>query len=148
MAARLPTCHCHWRRVGSRAAARTGNIVDLAWLLSFFLSSPAVKITVTCKHKKTHTAVHFTFSFLSKSAFFLLHFRSASGLFWICCVADRLLLFILFSSVSCTGGEECWKRLELRVQPCFGEELLRFSFGRGGRVDRGGSGAGRCVRAG
>ena len=28
--------------------------MDLAWLLSFFLSPPAVKTTVTCNQQKTH----------------------------------------------------------------------------------------------
>jgi hypothetical protein len=55
-----------WRRVAPRATAtggawfhappqaKTGDKVDLVRLLSFFLSSPVVKITVTCNQKKTH----------------------------------------------------------------------------------------------
>ena len=60
--------------------------MDLAWLLSFFLSSPAVKITVTCNHKKTHNKQLILFiSFLSdpfQSSFFsygLLFFPSFGG---------------------------------------------------------------------
>jgi hypothetical protein len=55
----------HWRRVGSRAAAGTtrkqGN---QDWLLLLFFSSPAVRITVTCKRRKTHKAVDFNFFLL------------------------------------------------------------------------------------
>jgi hypothetical protein len=39
---------------GAPPQAKIGDRVDLVRLLSFFPSSPAVKITVTCNQKKTH----------------------------------------------------------------------------------------------
>jgi len=47
--------HRHWRRVGSQTAARTNRETrQSSWLLLLFLSSPAVRITVTCNKRKTH----------------------------------------------------------------------------------------------
>jgi len=60
VAARLPTHHRHWRRVGSRAAARkVGKQVGLAQLPFLFPSLPVVTPNVTCKRTKTQQTVDF-----------------------------------------------------------------------------------------
>jgi hypothetical protein len=58
------TCHRHWRRVGSRAASRKPRETrGSEQLPPFFLSSPAVTNTVTCKSRKIHKTVGFNFFF-------------------------------------------------------------------------------------
>lgn len=47
--------------------------MDLAWLLSSFLSSPAVKTTVTCNQKKTHKQSALVKFFRSVFHRYLLH---------------------------------------------------------------------------
>ena len=96
--------------------AKTGDIVDQAWLLSFFLSSLVVKTTVTCNQKKTHkqsVLVNFLDSFSSTFHHYLLHvllsqvcswgfavFASASGS-WAAAGGD------LDRSVM-VAGRRCW----------------------------------------
>jgi len=97
-----------WRRVAPCATAtggpwfhappqeKTGDKVDLVRLLSFFLSSPTVKITVTCNQKKTHrqsVLVNFLDLFSSTFHPYLLHFLLSQVCSWG---------FAIFSSVS--GG--------------------------------------------
>jgi len=60
VAAHLPTRPRHWRRVGSRAAARKAKKqVGLAQLPFLFPSLPVVTPTVTCKRTKTQQTVDF-----------------------------------------------------------------------------------------
>jgi hypothetical protein len=60
LAARGFTRHRHWRRVGSRAAARKARKrVGLAQLPFLFPSPPVVTPTVTCKRTKTQKIVDF-----------------------------------------------------------------------------------------
>ena len=77
-----------------RRKQKTGDRVDQARLLSFFLSSPTVKTTVTCNQKKTHKqSVLVKFLDLFSSAFhpYLLHFLLSQVCSWG---------FAIFSSAS------------------------------------------------
>jgi len=95
VAARLPTRHRHWRRVGSRAAGKKRAAGEL--LPS---SSPTVTATSTCdkKRKKGPQTVDFRFVFLCffRSAFL----PSPSSDLLHCGLA--VMGFIFFSSAS--GG--------------------------------------------
>jgi hypothetical protein len=48
--------------MGSRASTgNTWKLVDLAWLLLLFPSSPAVRNNITCKAKQTTQTINFFF---------------------------------------------------------------------------------------
>ena len=86
MAARGPTCRRRQR--------------PTTWwirIVSFFSSHPYRRCISQSPAKQSNNTNSFWFSF----------FQICLGLFSICCVADRLLLLILFS-VPCTGSKECW----------------------------------------
>jgi hypothetical protein len=83
VAARCSTRHCHWRRVGSRAAADEGKkSVDRERLLLLYLPTPSVRVTTTCnKGKNAQTTVDFYFSFFFRSVLGLLSFVFGSLFF-------------------------------------------------------------------
>jgi len=76
---------------------KTSKLVDRDRLLLLFSSVPAVHLPVTCKVNQQHKQFRLSF------------FQICHGLFWVCFVADQLLLLILFSLVPCTGSKECWR---------------------------------------
>jgi hypothetical protein len=76
---------------------KTNKLVDRDRLLLLFSSVPAVHLPVTCKVNQQHKQFRLSF------------FQICHGLFWVCFVADQLLLLILFSLVPCTGSKECWR---------------------------------------
>jgi len=90
-AAREPHAPRHWRPV------KTSRLVDRDRLLLLFPSVPTVHLPVTCKVNQQHKQFRLSF------------FQICHGLFWVCFVADQLLLLILFSLVPCTGSKECWR---------------------------------------
>ena len=106
VAARLPTRHRHWRRVGSRAAVRKAGQQGAQgrFLLLFFLRRRWPVATT----KKTQQPVDFNFDFfvffqICFGFFFLLFVRSASP-------TDRsVMCFFFFSSASGVQiGRRCW----------------------------------------
>ena len=80
-----PRAHRHWWRVGSRATAGTPKQQGV----SHGFPSPAVRITVTCKRRKTHKAVGFNF--------FLLVFGSVSLFLRL----GRSVRFFFFPNLLC-----------------------------------------------
>ena len=127
VAARLPTRHRHYQRVGSRASTRKhSNRGDLDRLLPLFFFSPAVRITVTCKRKKSTSQ-----SILISSPIYsqVLHFLDLF-LFMLC------LCFLEAAVYASGSGGENGRRWLASVRPPLGEELRRVE---GGSVEAGGS---------
>jgi hypothetical protein len=133
--------------MGSRASiGNTWKLVDLAWLLLLFPSSPAVRNNITCKAKQTTQTINFFFfSSLFRSVFCCL----PPSLFYSLPKSDRAFGVAMgLALLLCT-----WPlKLLLRWEWLFGQRVLYGlpCLGRCGRRRAGFAGDGKvadCVEA-